>query len=460
MPKSHDISSLYRTSRQKSTDWYKRASDVLAGKVGHDLRYFEPVPLCIKHGLGARKWDIDNNEYIDFLMGNGALLLGHSHKDVLQAITQAMDRGTHFGNDHPLHIEWAELVQRLVPSAERVRFVNSGTEATLLAIRLARAFTGKNKLLRFEGHFHGWHDAVIHDFQPPFGADGSLGVPSNVRENTLTLPDGDLEAVAKMLDHEKDVAAVIIEPSGASWGRVPIESVFLDGLRNITEQHGVMLIFDEVITGFRFSVGGAQELYNILPDLTCLAKIVAGGMPGGAVVGRDDIMALFDHTGDSKHDRFERVTHFGTFNGTPLSAAAGIAVLEQVATGTPIKKANLKAQELRTAWGEVLQKHSVAGYVYGCCSTFHIYFETDQDRLGNISKSVDLHTTDPKRLKGMPIQLVNQYQLLLRYHGVDNMSSTGGVLSAVHTGQDIKDATEVFEKTVLTLLEEGQIYTL
>ena len=460
MSDSHDTAAVYEARRPKSINWYKRASSALGGKVGHDLRYFEPVPLYIERGSGGRKWDVDGNEYVDFLMGNGALLLGHAPDTVLQAISEVMSRGTHFGNDHPLHIEWAELVQTLVPSADRVRFVNSGTEATLLAIRLARAFTGRTKLLRFEGHFHGWHDAVVHGFQPPFDADGSLGVSPGAKEDMIVIPDGNLQEVEDVFASEKDVAAAIIEPSGASWGRVPIEPEFLHGLREITTRYGAVLIFDEIVTGFRFSPGGAQELFEVFPDLSCFAKILTGGMPGGAVVGRSDIMELFNYTGDPKQDRFKRVTHFGTFNGAPLSAAAGIAVLQEIATGDPIKKANTAALQLRVAWESILEQHSIAGYVYGPCSTFHVYFETDQDRIRTASRRADLHTTDAKQLKGMPGTLIQEYQLILRHHGVDNMSSTGGVLSAAHTDRDIEKATEAFEKTVVALLTKGLIHTL
>ena len=458
--KIDNTTAAYAARRPKSTDWYERASRVLGGKVGHDLRYFEPVPLCIERGKGGRKWDVDGNEYVDFLMGNGALLLGHADADVLEAIADAAPLGTHFGNDHPLHIEWAELVQKLVPSAERVRFVNSGTEATLLAGRLARAFTGRNKLLRFEGHFHGWHDGVVHGFQPPFDADGSLGVPPSSKEDTVTIADGDLQVVEAVLTRETDIGMVILEPSGASWGRVPIAPEFLRELREITARREVILIFDEVVTGFRFSPGGAQEFYQVRPDLSCFAKVLAGGMPGGAVVGRADIMELFDHTGDPRHDRFERVVHLGTFNAAPLSAAAGVAVLEKVATGEPIEKANAIADTLRAAWGGVLEKHGIAGYLYGPNSTFHVYFETDRQRIAEASTREDLHTTDAKRLKGMPGELIQQYQLQLRHHGVDNMSSTGGVLSAAHTEKDVEDSTEAFEKTVVELLDKGLISAL
>ena len=460
MSTTGNLFEAYAERRPKSADWYQRARGVLAGGVGHDLRHFEPVPIYIDHARGSRKWDVDGNEYVDFLMGNGALLLGHAPREVVEAIEKVVGRGTHYGNDHPLHIEWAELVQQLVPTAERVRFVNSGTEATLLAIRLARAFTGKHKILRFEGHFHGWHDDVVHGFHPPFDADGSLGIPPHVRDQMVAVEAGDLSKVEEALSTDDNIAAAIIEPSGASWGRVPLDPEFLRGLREVTTQHQVPLIFDEVVTGFRFSPGGAQELYNVHPDLSCFAKILAGGMPGGAVVGRADIMELFDLTGDPHHDRHQRVIHFGTFNAAPLCAAAGIAVLKQVATGEPIERANQTTTQLQTAFNDVLERQGIAGYVYGPCSTIHVYFETDPQRIADASSRDGLRTTDPKRIKGMPSELITEYQRHLRFHGVDIMSSTGGVVSAAHTEQDVDEATEAFEKTVLALRELGLIKTL
>jgi glutamate-1-semialdehyde 2,1-aminomutase len=454
------LSHAYAAARPEARAYYRRAIGVLGGGVGHDLRHFEPVPLYIVRGKRGRKWDVDGHEYIDLLMGNGALLLGHAPAEVIEAISAAAPLGTHFGNDHPLHIEWAELVQRLVPTAERVRFVNSGTEATLLALRLARAFTGRTKILRFEGHFHGWHDDVVHGFQPPFDADGSLGVPAHVRGNQVFLPDGDLDLVEQTLNRDSDIAAAIIEPSGASWGRVPIDPAFLRGLSELTTRRGVLLIFDEVVTGFRFSPGGAQLLHGLRPDLSCFAKILAGGMPGGAVIGRADVMALFDRSGDPHRDRHQRVTHFGTFNAAPLSAAAGIAVLRQVATGEPTRRADDIAAKLRSAWDGVLDRQGIAGYVYGPSSTVHVYFETDPARLSSAANRSDLVTIDPGRLKGMPATLVTLYQRLLRHHGVDIMSSTGGVVSAAHTDDDISAATAAFEHTIAGLRDARLIATL
>ena len=456
----HELFEAYRAARPKSAALFARAEKSLGGKAGHDLRHFSPMPLYIERGKGSRKWDVDGHEYIDFLLGNGALLLGHAPPEVLDAIAQVSGRGTHFGNDHPLQIEWAERVQELVPSAERVRFVNSGTEATLLALRLARAFTGRSKILRFEGHFHGWHDDLVHGFQPPFDADGSLGVPPLVRDHTVLVPDGDLQAAEQALDRDPDIAAAILEPSGASWGRVPIDPEFLRGLRDLATRKNVLLIFDEVVTGFRYSPGGAQQFFNVIPDLSCFAKILTGGMPGGAVVGRADVMALFNQTGDPHHDRFERVVHLGTFNASPLTAAAGVALLKQVATGEPIAKANAAAEKLRSSFDEVLANRGIAGYVYGISSTFHVYFETDTDRIRNASSRDDLQTREARRLKGMPAELIDEYQRHLRFHGVDIMSSTGGALSSAHDDRDIEQATSAFDKTVDALHKQGQIFDL
>jgi len=460
MSSTTEFMKAFAARRPKSAVMFERAKKTLAGAVGHDLRYSLPMPIYIQRGSGGRKWDIDGNEYVDFLMGNGALLLGHSDPEVVDAIARAAAFGTHFGNDHPLHIEWAELVQRLIPCAERVRFTNSGTEATQLALRIARASTGRNRILRFAGHFHGWHDDVVHGFQPPFEADGSLGVPPHVRQGLVTIPDGNLNWLDETLAKDSDIAAVILEPSGASWGRVPIDINWLRGVREATARRGVLLIFDEVVTGFRFSSGGAQKLYGVTPDLCCLAKVIAGGMPGGAVAGREPVMRVFDITGEPHHDRHQRVVHFGTFNASPTAAAAGIAVLHRVADGTAIAQADAAAHRLRSAWDAVLERLGIAGYVYGPASTFHVFFETDLDRVVQTASRRDLHTTEAARLKGMPGRLITQYQLRMRFGGVDNMSSTGGLTCAAHTSEDIDHATSVFEQTVIALRDEKLILTL
>jgi len=455
-----DLMQAYTARRTKSAQLFQRAQRVLAGGVGHDLRHSQPMPLYIQRGKLGRKWDVDGNEYIDFLLGNGALLLGHADPEVIDAISSAAALGTHFGNDHPLHIEWAELVQRLIPCAERVRFTNSGSEATQLALRIARAATGRNRILRFAGHFHGWSDDVVHGFQPPFDVDGSIGVPPYVRQGLIAIPDRDLNLLDETLATNPDIAGVILEPSGASWGRVPIDPNWLRDVREATERRGVLLIFDEVVTGFRFSSGGAQKLYGIKPDLCCLAKVLAGGMPGGAVAGREAVMRVFDITNDPHHDRHRRVVHLGTFNASPTAAAAGIVVLRRVADGTAVEQADAAARRLRDAWDAVLERHGIAGYVYGPASTYHVYFETDPERVRTAVSRRDLHTSDAARLKGMPGGLIVRYQLRMRYGGVDNMSSTGGVTCSTHSPNDIDQATGIFEQTILALRDEGLIFSL
>jgi glutamate-1-semialdehyde 2,1-aminomutase len=290
----------------------------------------------------------------------------------------------------------------------------------------------------------------------PFEADGSLGVPAQVRANQIMIPDGDLNHAADVLAKDPGIAAVIVEASGGSWGRIPLDIDFVRGLRELTQRHGALLIFDEVITGFRWSPGGAQQAMGVTPDLTCLAKILGGGMPCGALAGRAEVFRLCDPTGP----RLGRVVHQGTFNAAPPSAAAGLVTLRRVADGTPIQQANRMAELLRTSWDAVLEKHGIAGYVYGPASTFHVYFETDRARLAAARSRQDLHTRDGRLLKGMPAPLVTQYQRHLRFRGLDIMSSTGGVLSASHTEQDIAQATEAFQASVLGLRDDGLVFTL
>ena len=238
-------------------------------------------------------------------------------------------QGTHWGSSHELEVRWAELVQRLVPCAERVRFTASGTEATHLALRLARAYTGKPKIVRFVGHFHGWHDQVAAGLDVALRRPVPAGIPAGIVEQTILLPADDLAAVADTLRTRDDIAAVILEASGASWGRCRCRQGFLAGLRAVTTERGVVLIFDEVITGFRWSRGGAQARFGVTPDMCALAKIVAGGLPGGAVAGRADIMDQLDAAAAKAAGR-EKIAHQGTFNANPLCAAAAVATLSIV----------------------------------------------------------------------------------------------------------------------------------
>src|SRR2546423_4568085 len=269
----------------RSAELYERSRLAIAGGITHDSRNFAPFPIYVERADGSRKWDVDGNELVDHWMGHGSLLLGHNHPQVTAAVAEQVHKGTHYGACHELEVAWAEQIGRLIPSAELVRFTMSGTESTMLAMRDARAFTGRELVIRFAGHFHGWHDYAMAGYQPPFDTSTSTGVPAAVAGSMLVAYPNYIDSVCELLDaHPGEVAAVIVEPGGGSNGIIPTNVQFLRDLRALTSQRGVVLIFDEVITGFRYAPGGAQQRYGVTPDMTTLAKIVAGGVPGGAPV--------------------------------------------------------------------------------------------------------------------------------------------------------------------------------
>ena len=436
---------------------FEQAKRNTAGGVGHDLRFSFPFPRYIDHAVGSRMWDADGNEYIDYGMGNAACLLGHSPPEVLNAVREVIGNGLHFGMDHPVQVEWAGLIQQLIPSAARVRFVNSGTEGSMLALRVARAFTRRTKVLRFEGHFSGWHDYVGKGAMPPFDESISAGIPPATLDTIVVIP-ADLDLVEETLRSDPDIAAVMLEPSGASWGRVPLSPEFNRELRRLTADHGVLLIYDEVITGFRYSPGGYQGLVGITPDMSILGKIMAGGLPAGAVVGRTDIMSLFDFTGDPRHDRHKRIQHLGTFNANPLSAAAGIATLKQVATGRPQAQADRMATLLRDGMEEILERERVAGYAYGDSSGFHVYLEAHPG--SGATDRAEVRTTDAGQLKGIPGKVITAFQKNFQIRGVEVLSFMAGVTSAAHSEEDIGETLNVFQDTMQTLVRDRIIAQL
>jgi glutamate-1-semialdehyde 2,1-aminomutase len=444
-----------RETRPEAARWYERARATVAGGVGHDLRQAYPTPTYITHGKGAHKWDVDGNRYIDYGLGNAALLLGHAHSAIVEAVREAAGRGVHFGNDHPDQVRWAEQVCRLVPCAERMRFANSGSEANMLAARLARAFTGRGKLLRFEGHFHGWHDDLAVGYAYPFEASPSRGLAPGTEAGSVMAPANDLATLGAMLGRDHDIAAIILEPSGASWGTIPLDVDFLPGVRELASRHGVLLIFDEVITGFRWAPGGAQERSGVTPDLSTHAKVIAGGMPGAAVCGRADVMDLMTIRGDARHDRYERVAHLGTFNANPISAAAALACLEIVQSGEPQRQADRIAAQLRAGLDAVLARHRIAGSVYGPASTFHIYLEGvgSQESDDGVRRTEDGRPAplDAARLKSIPGEVVAAIQNCFRVRGIELMSYTGGVTSAAHTDEDVAETIDAFDDLVREL---------
>jgi glutamate-1-semialdehyde 2,1-aminomutase len=311
----------------QSEELFARAQRLIPGGVNSPVRAFKAVggtPLFIRKAEGARMWDADGKGYIDYVGSWGPLILGHAHPSVVEAITQAAVRGTSYGAPCAAEVELADRVVRLVPSIQKVRFVSSGTEATMSALRLARGFTGRNKILKFEGCYHGHADALLvaaGSGVATLGIPGSPGVPAGTVADTLTAPFNDLGAVEKVVEaHGPDLAAIIVEPVAGNMGCVAPRDGYLQGLRDLATRAGALLVFDEVMTGFRLATGGAQVLYGVKPDLTCLGKIIGGGLPVGAYGGRADIM---DHVAPSGP-----VYQAGTLSGNPLAMAAGCVTLD------------------------------------------------------------------------------------------------------------------------------------
>jgi len=307
----------------------ERAATMFPGGVNSPVRAFRAVggtPRVIERALSARVWDVDGNELIDYVGSWGPMILGHAHPAVIAAITDAATRGTSYGAPNPREVELAELITDAMPSIERLRFVSSGTEAAMSTVRLARAATGRDKIIKMAGGYHGHADALL--VQPGSGATGmpaSAGVTVGAARDTLVATYNELDAVEQLLD-EHDVAAVIVEPVAANMGVVPPLPGYLEGLRTATERHGALLIFDEVITGFRVARGGAQERFGVPPDLTVLGKIIGGGLPVGAYGGRADLMRLIAPDGP--------VYQAGTLSGNPLAMAAGAATLRELTSAT------------------------------------------------------------------------------------------------------------------------------
>lgn len=427
---------------------FEKARARLAGGVSHESRFKAPYPKYIESARGSRKREVDGKEYIDYAMGSASLLLGHSHPKVVAALTEQAAKGTFFADCHPLEVEWAGLIQELIPSAERVRFVSSGTEATMLAIRIGRAYSGKNKILRFEGHYHGWHEFVDLGMNAPYDRPTSLGILPGTVEATVVVPP-DIEWVESALAADDDIGTIICEVSGANYGSVPLPDGFLPELRRLADEHGTVLVFDEVITGFRWSPGGRQARDGVLPDLTSMAKIVTGGMPGGAVGGREEFMRLLDPTVEFR-GRMPGVTHKGTFNGNPLVAASGVAALSEIRTGVPNRLADAAAERLRGGMRRIMEQHQVAGAVYGEASTFHIY-------LGDGAQDGSVANLGAAKIRGVPKNTVAALQGGLRKRGVDLMSHMSGVTSMAHTDEDIDQTLEAFEDTIQEMIAEGHV---
>ena len=438
------IEQAYIDLHPKSAEYYATSKDLFPNGVTHDARNLKPFPYFVTHAQGSRKWDVDGNEVIDYKGGHGALILGHNHPDIVTAVTEQMTKGTHYAASTELEIQWGQLVRELIPCSEKVRFHSSGTEATMMAVRMARAYTGRTKLVKFRDHFHGWND-YVRSHEPAAG-----GIPAETASTVISIEPNDIGLVERTLEGDKDVAAVIVEPTGAHMGDTPLRPSFLGELREVTERYGVVLIFDEVVTGFRMSKGGAQGLYGVTPDMCTLAKILGGGLPGGAVTGKAEIIDMIQLRDEPGFNSASRIGHNGTFNANPLSAAAGQKALELVKTQPINANADRAAARLRDGLNGLLNRMEITGTATGVASAVFL-------RLG---VEVDPHddevvlTEEQERRVSDPVKK-DQLTLAMYNHGVD-----GGprfLVSAIHSDDDIDQTVEVTGRALADMREQGLV---
>ena len=450
------IEERYALKFAGSGEWHQRGRSLFPGGFGHKGRVGRYFPLCFDHAQGPFKYDVDGNRLIDYGMGSGSLIMGHSPPEVTAAINAQVDRGSIVGGS-PMsgptthEVRYAEAVKRLMLNIERVQFTISGTEATYLALRLARAHTGKTKIIKFRDHFHGWHDYSIPDSGQSLG-----GVPQAVL-NTVIVAPVDTAAVERILSQDSDVAAVIVEAGGAHYGTFPLRNpTFLQDLREITERHGVVMIMDEVVTGFRLSPGGAQGRWNIEPDLTTMSKVLGGGQPGAAVGGKAEIMDLVAFRGDPEWDTVHRVPSTGTYKALALTAAAGVATLEAIASKGINARADAMAARLKTGLNDAFSRNEVPGHARGMASIVTLNLGTDCD----CDREQCTMPHEEIRQSVLPLEKTRLFRQAMAVNGVDLMGAMGGptfMVSSSH-GEDLIDRTiDGFDQALRDLREEGAL---
>jgi glutamate-1-semialdehyde 2,1-aminomutase len=424
----------YVLKTQKSRALYERAKKVLPAGVSYGIRFFEPYPFYTARAKGSKLYDVDGNEYVDYWMGHGTHILGHSPSVVVEVVKRQVENGTHFGTSHELEVALAEQVVKMVPSAEMVRFANSGTEANMYAIRLARAYTGKSKIIKFEGGWHGGYDALHVGVKYPFDVPESAGLTAGATQDTILAVFNNLEDV-EVKTRKESVAAIIVEPVLGAGGCIPAEREFLKGLRELCNEREILLIYDEVITGFRLAPGGAQQYFGVLPDITVLGKILGGGFPIGAFCGRREIM---ERLNPLVYERPRFSFHGGTFCANPITMAAGLATLKVLEDGSVISKLNSAGEKVRKTLREIFEAKGVSVQVTGAGSIFTTHF-TDKE----VKNARDTFEADRKRLA--------EYHTSLIAMGVFFLPTHFGSISAAHTDADIEklfQASEDYAKAI------------
>jgi len=433
----------------KSISWYERGKTVFAGGVTHQSRFTAPFPVYYEHAEGPFKYDVDDNEIVDYVMGNGSLLLGHSPKSVVEATQKQLGLGTHLGGATTWEVEYAEQIQKLMPKLERIRFTAAGTESTLLAMRIARGYTGKDKIIKFYEHFHGWHDYAAFDSGQSHG-----GIPKAVRDTVIVVPI-DLQKVEQVLQTDSDIAGVIAECNGAHFGTFPLQNpAFLHDLQDLCQKYGVLFIMDEVITGFRLSKGGAQERWDLEPDITTMAKIMAGGQPGAAVGGKAEIMEVMAFKGTTEWDSQHRVAQGGTYNAQPITAAAGMAQLKEIEATNAIEQADHAAKRLKDGFNEAFIKNEVVGHAHGLSSLVQVNmgYDCNCDR--------EICTMPYEEIyKSMPPEKTRALRRAALVNGADGMDWNGlcFVVSAAHSDEVVDRTIDGFSQGLKDLRADGYV---
>lgn len=420
---------LSRTIRSKSL--YERAKKVFPAGVSYFIRYFEPYPFYVDWAKGCKIRDVDGNVYVDFWMGHYTHILGHSPPNIVEAVKRQVEHGTHYGVCHELEVAFAEQVAKMVPCAEMVRFCNSGTEAAMYATRLARAYTGKSKVVKFGGGWHGGYDALHCAVKPPFDMPESSGITDGALKDTVVAPFNDLEGTERIVK-DLEVAAVIVEPVLGSAGCIPADKGFLQGLRELCSKKDALLVFDEIITGFRLAPGGGQEYYDVLPDVSMLGKILGGGFPIGAVTGRRDIMERMDAL---LFEKSKVSFQGGTFTANPVTLSAGMEMLRALEDGQMIGRLNNEGSRVQRELEDVFERGKVDARVSHAGSLFHVHF-TKED------------VTCPEAASRADRKKLAEYHLALVANGVFFLSSKTGALSSAHSRADLNVLVEETENYV------------
>jgi len=418
---------------------FERAKKLMPGGVSSPVRAFKAVggePIIATKGEGSRIWDVEGKEYIDFLMSWGPLILGHSHPRVVQALEEQAKKGLSYGITNPHEITLAELVISAMPSVEMVRFVSSGTEATMSAIRLARGYTGRKYIVKFEGCYHGHYDGLLVSAGSgvaTLGIPGTPGVPEEIASLTIVLPYNDVDALKETFErYGQDIACVIVEPVAGNMGTVLPKDGFLQALREITSQYFSLLIFDEVITNFRLAKGGAQGFYSVEPDLTCMGKVIGGGMPLGAYGGKREIMEKVAPEGP--------VYQAGTLSGNPMAMVAGIATLSELLEKNPYYYLDEITQTLCEGISKILKDKGIPHTINRVASMLTVFF-TDQE------------VYDYKTAKSSDLELFAKFFRALLKEGVLIPPSQfeAWFLSTAHTKEDIEEALNRIERAVSSI---------